>query len=82
MKNYKYGKLVNGRIQYSPNPLIIDNKIFWNGSQELYESQGYKRILEPIFDLYDEETEYLKEVAEELPTGIRIHYTAILKPRQ
>ena len=79
MKNYKYGKIVNGRIEYSPNPLIIDNKISWNGSRELYESQGYKSILEPIFDEYDEETEDLKATYEELPTGIHIHYIAIKK---
>lgn len=81
MKNYKYGKLVNNRIQYAPSPIIVDNKTTYNGSQELYESQGYKRILEPIFDVYDEETEYLKETIEELPDGIHIHYVAILKPR-
>lgn len=74
MKNYKYGKLVNNRIQFAPNPIIVDNETIYNGSQELYESQGYKRILEPKFDLYDEETEYLKETYTEYDNGIQIVY--------
>ena len=80
MKNYKYGKLINNRIHFAPNPIVVDNKTTYNGSQELYESQGYKRILEPVFDPYDEETEYLVETYTETVNGLQIVYKRHSKP--
>lgn len=40
----KYAKLENGRIQYAPNPILIDGNVVGNPGAEVYVGLGYKPV--------------------------------------
>lgn len=43
-KNYKYGKLVDGVLEYAPYYLVIGTRCYVNTTKERYLSQGWKEI--------------------------------------
>lgn len=45
MINQKYGKLVNGVINYAPEELEINNIVYCPPAKEQYNSLGYKEII-------------------------------------
>lgn len=41
MRNYNYGKLTNGKLEYAPNILFDDDVQIINASAEKYAEHGY-----------------------------------------
>lgn len=39
-----YAKLENGRIQYAPNPIRVENDMIGNPTDDVYVAQGYKPV--------------------------------------
>lgn len=53
--NRNYGTLVNGVLQYAPNPIKTDNGIIWTNNAAIYLEHGYKSIVHaerPVKDGY------------------------------
>lgn len=78
-RNYKYGKLINGRIEYAPYPLIIpvaggNRHIYNDATAEQYSSQGYKPIIHNEVPQYDFDTEIIIERFIEDNDNIYIEY--------
>ena len=42
--NTNYGKLVDGVLQYAPNPIKTDNGIIWSNEADVHLEHGYKAI--------------------------------------
>ena len=45
MLTTKYGRLIDGAVQYAPMPLMIDDKPVFTNREALYLAHGYKRIV-------------------------------------
>lgn len=43
--NKNFGKLVDGKLQYAPNPIKTDNGIIWSNEPEAHLEYGYKAIV-------------------------------------
>ena len=41
----KYGKLTEGRLEFAPNPLRLEDKIVFNPPADMLEAEGYKPIV-------------------------------------
>lgn len=39
-----YAKLINGQIQFAPNPIVIGDRQIGNPPGEVYTEQGYKPV--------------------------------------
>lgn len=45
MKNKRFGKIVNGVLEYAPYPLIVGDKKIYTHAEDEYLKQGYKKIV-------------------------------------
>lgn len=65
-RNYNYGKIVNGVIEYAPYYLVIGNRCYTNATQERYLSQGWKKIVyTELPEDEDPEAEYREVITED-----------------
>ena len=44
MTNRKFGKIVDGKLQYAANPIRTDGEMIANPTDEMYAEYGYKPI--------------------------------------
>ena len=63
MKNYKYGKLVDGSLEYAPYYLLIGTRMYINASATKYLSQGWKQIIQ--LEYPDDEEEHIAVYTED-----------------
>ena len=77
-KNYNYGKLIDGKIEYAPYPLIIavegGNRHIYNATAEQYREQGYKLIVMTVAPKI-EENQDLIHTYRETENEILIEYS-------
>jgi hypothetical protein len=45
-RNYKYGILKDGELDYAPNKLIIENQQAFNATAEDYKANGYLPVID------------------------------------
>ena len=41
----RYAKLINSRLAYAPNPILIDDVYIGNPPGSVYEAEGYKPVV-------------------------------------
>lgn len=55
-----YAKLINGKLQIAPNPLIVDDMTIANPTEEMLIQQGYMLVVETVKP-YDSSDYYYKD---------------------
>ena len=69
--NYKYGKLINGKIEYAPYPLKIDGYDVYGATAEQHLKAGYKHI---IIENYPQDEKIYVPIYTETETEIIISW--------
>lgn len=44
-KNYKFGKLIEGAIEYAPKPILTEGGIYFGNNENVYLAKGWKKII-------------------------------------
>ena len=74
-KNYKYGKLINDRIEYAPYPIKINGYDVYGANEEQYLSSGYKKIVVDYNNTTNDEE--IKAVFTQTEKEIKIEYVNV-----
>ena len=65
-KNYGYGKLIDGKLEYAPYYLVIGNRCYVNPTKERYLGEGWKKIVfAELPEDASEEVEYREVYSED-----------------
>ena len=73
-KNYNYGKLIDGRIEYAPYPIRIDGYDVYGATEGQYLSKGYKKV---VFEKQQLSESDVKSIFVQTANEIRVEYIMV-----
>ena len=56
--NYNYAKLIDGKLEYAPNKLIIGEEQIFNAPAEIYSKKGYVPVVKSEIPESDDNFHY------------------------